>query len=122
MVANYIDKCRALTVAYQLAYRPAPKVHFAPTSEATRNSFLIDGAAGAGKTNTMDCLRETSSGRQIVAVVRKYTTHEHRAEEIIRSFSRFGICHQALIRGLEDKPHLRFYEYGDVPKLVKRFK
>jgi len=49
-----------------------------------KNLFLIDGAAGAGKTDMLYYLREKYAGRNQVAVLRKFTTRKHRPEEIKR--------------------------------------
>ncbi len=49
-----------------------------------KNLFLIDGAAGAGKTDMLHYLREKYAARNQVTVLRKFTTRKHRSEEIKR--------------------------------------
>jgi guanylate kinase len=46
--------------------------------------FLIDGAAGAGKTDMLYYLLDKYAARNQVAVLRKFTTRKHRPEEIKR--------------------------------------
>ncbi len=50
-----------------------------------KNLFLIDGAAGTGKTDMLDYLREKYSGANNVVIIRKITTRKHRPEEIKRN-------------------------------------
>jgi guanylate kinase len=49
-----------------------------------KNLFLIDGAAGTGKTDMLTYLQEKSSYRNQIAIIRKYTTRKHRPEEAKR--------------------------------------
>ena len=48
------------------------------------NLFLIDGAAGAGKTDIIEHISEKYSRRDLATIVHKFTTREHRPEEIDR--------------------------------------
>lgn len=48
------------------------------------NLFLIDGAAGTGKTDMIGHICEKYSRRDVATIVQKFTTREHRPEEINR--------------------------------------
>lgn len=76
-----------------------------------KNLFLIDGAAGTGKTDMLDYVREKYSARNQVAVIRKYTTREHRTEEIKRSLS-LDLEFISARRFAELKRKPDFYSYG----------
>ena len=46
--------------------------------------FLIDGAAGTGKTDMIEHIRKKYIRSDVATIVQKFTTREHRAEEIDR--------------------------------------
>ena len=48
------------------------------------NLFLIDGAAGTGKSDMIEHISEKYSGRDVATTVKKFTTREHRPDEIDR--------------------------------------
>ncbi|RZB31040.1 MAG: hypothetical protein AEth_00994 [Candidatus Argoarchaeum ethanivorans] len=48
------------------------------------NLFLIDGASGTGKTDLIEHISEKYSSRDVATIVQKFTTREHRPEEIDR--------------------------------------
>lgn len=79
-----------------------------------KNLFLIDGAAGTGKTDLVEYVNQKYSRGNLVTIVSKFTTRKHRPEEIARkqpielifiSRSKFN---EHLI-----KPNFYSYEYGD---------
>jgi guanylate kinase len=77
------------------------------------NLFLVDGAAGTGKTDMLDYLREKYSDRKQVAVILKYTTREHRAEEIKRKLSLdLEFVTQRKFADLKRNDDFYSYEYG----------
>jgi guanylate kinase len=76
--------------------------------------FLIDGAAGTGKSDMLEYLGEKYSGRHQVAVIQKFTTRKHRSEEINRNLSldlRFVAADE--FSKLKATPGFYCYVYGD---------
>jgi len=75
-----------------------------------KNLFLIDGAAGTGKTDMLEYLSEKYSTRNCIAIIRKYTTRKLRLEEISRNLNldlEFVTTRQFAAKKKED----RFYCY-----------
>ncbi len=77
------------------------------------NLFLIDGAAGTGKTDMVEYINQKYSRGNLVTIVQKFTTRKHRPEEITRklpldltfiSRSEFNQHHK--------KSNFYSYEYG----------
>jgi len=79
-----------------------------------KNLFLIDGAAGTGKTDMLDYLQDKYSGRNQVAVLRKYTTREHRLEEKKRELSLdLEFISNRRFNELKSNPDFYSYSYGE---------
>src|SRR5690348_15050228 len=78
-----------------------------------RNLFLIDGAAGTGKTDILDYVRDKYSDGHRVYVMRKYTTRKHRPEEIKRKLPLdLEFVSERQFADLRSKPDFYSYTYG----------
>lgn len=78
-----------------------------------KNLFLIDGAAGTGKTDMLDYIQDKYSGRNQIAVLPKYTTREHRSEEKNRKLSLdLKFISYRGFQELQNEPDFYSYKYG----------
>ena len=76
--------------------------------------FLIDGAAGTGKTDMLEYLRQKYSSRNQVTVIPKYTTRAHRLDEIDRKLSLdLMFVDRSEFDKLKKNSDFYSYEYGD---------
>jgi guanylate kinase len=76
--------------------------------------FLIDGAAGTGKSDLVEFIRHQFSAGGKVAVVTKFTTRPHRPEEQARGTPldlEFVTAEE--FAALKSEPGFLWYEYGD---------
>ena len=55
--------------------------------DAMRNLFVIDGAAGTGKTDLLDFVRDRFEPAGVATVIPKYTTRPRRREEKARNLA-----------------------------------
>lgn len=77
--------------------------------------FIIDGAAGVGKTVMLNYIRQKSKSRQNFSyIIDKYTTRKKRLEEVNRSYS-MDLKHisNKKFDELFEKEDFVFYEYGN---------
>ena len=78
-----------------------------------KNLFLIDGAAGTGKTDMIEYLREKYTGPNNITVIQKYTTRDERPEEInVRPYLDLDFIEKKQFNELKLKSNFYYYEYG----------
>jgi len=76
--------------------------------------FLIDGAAGTGKTDMLEYLRHKHTEKGKAAVLRKFTTRAHREEEIQQALELdLEFVSQRKFEDLRHKSGFYSYSYGD---------
>lgn len=78
-----------------------------------KNLFLIDGAAGTGKTDMVEYIRQKYSRGNLACIVQKFTTRKRRSEEIARKLPLDLIfISRAKFNEHLEKPNFYSYEYG----------
>ena len=78
-----------------------------------KNLFLIDGAAGTGKTDMVEYIRQKYSRGNLACIVQKFTTRKRRSEEIARRLP-LDLIFISRVKFNEhlEKPNFYSYEYG----------
>lgn len=78
-----------------------------------KNLFLIDGAAGTGKTDMVEYINQKYSRGNLATIISKFTTRKRRPEEIVRKLPLDLIfISRAKFNEHLKKPNFYSYEYG----------
>lgn len=79
-----------------------------------KNLFLIDGAAGTGKTDLLEYVLNKYSSSNLVAILKKFTTRKQRPEEIERKLplDLLFVSHTEFEKHLHGAESFYFYQYG----------